>query len=190
MPHEIVWTRQARTCVRFEHSSRRQLPQLRLPSLSGGCAATVERLRMLPLSGHVVPQLGREDMRELLKGNYRVIYRAAEHRVEILTIYRRAACWTNPTCDAECVANPHTVPLSCSSQPRLPNLVVGLHSLASWSHPTVSDTPRRRVQHARRFLSLLLLAMPSREDLRRHSRLPIPRCRCGGVEGWEGESTG
>jgi plasmid stabilization system protein ParE len=37
-----------------------------------------------------VPEFGREDIRELLKGNYRIIYRAAEYRVEILTIYHSA----------------------------------------------------------------------------------------------------
>ena len=32
----------------------------------------------------------RQDIRELLKGNYRIIYRVAEHRVEILAVYHSA----------------------------------------------------------------------------------------------------
>ena len=51
---------------------------------------SVERLRMFPYSGRVMPELRREDIRELLRGNYRIIYRLAEHRVEILTVYHSA----------------------------------------------------------------------------------------------------
>ena len=45
---------------------------------------------MFPCSGQIVPELGREEIRELLKGDYRIIYRVAEHRVEILTVYHSA----------------------------------------------------------------------------------------------------
>ena len=51
---------------------------------------SVERLRVFPCSGQIVPELGREEIRELLKGNYRIVYRVAEDRVEILTVYHSA----------------------------------------------------------------------------------------------------
>ena len=45
---------------------------------------------MFPCSGQIVRELGREEIRELLKGNYRIVYRVAEDRVEILTVYHSA----------------------------------------------------------------------------------------------------
>ena len=90
MPHEIVWTRQAREDLREIRAFIARDAPATASIFVRRLRHSVERLRMLPLSGHVVPELGREDMRELLKGNYRVIYRAAEHRVEILTIYHSA----------------------------------------------------------------------------------------------------
>lgn len=47
---------------------------------------TVEGLSELPRQGRVVPEVGREDVRELLVGNYRVIYRVEERVVNILTV--------------------------------------------------------------------------------------------------------
>ena len=90
MPIRIVWTRQARVDL---HEIRAFIARDAPATASifvRRLRQSVERLRSLPLSGHVVPELGREDIRELLKGNYRIIYRATEHCVEILTIYHSA----------------------------------------------------------------------------------------------------
>jgi plasmid stabilization system protein ParE len=51
---------------------------------------SVERLREFPESGQVVPELGRKEIREILRGNYRIIYRVAKHRIDILAIYHSA----------------------------------------------------------------------------------------------------
>ena len=48
--------------------------------------AAAERLADFPLSGRIVPELGRTDVREILSGNYRLIYRVRETLVEILTV--------------------------------------------------------------------------------------------------------
>lgn len=40
----------------------------------------------LPLSGRIVPEMGREDVRELIKKSYRIIYWVFDDRVEILTV--------------------------------------------------------------------------------------------------------
>lgn len=48
--------------------------------------AAVERLAELPRSGQVVPELAREDVRELVYGSHRLIYRVAAERVLILTV--------------------------------------------------------------------------------------------------------
>lgn len=50
----------------------------------------VERLRLFPESGRVVPELKRRDIREIIMGSYRIIYRVREDTVEILTVYHSA----------------------------------------------------------------------------------------------------
>lgn len=39
-----------------------------------------------PRSGRIVPEFGRSDLRELIYGNYRVIYRIGSTKVIVLTI--------------------------------------------------------------------------------------------------------
>lgn len=46
----------------------------------------VERINDFPLSGRLVPELERKDIREILFGNYRIIYRIMKNEVSILTI--------------------------------------------------------------------------------------------------------
>jgi len=46
----------------------------------------VENLSSLPNSGRVVPELGNEQYKELIIGNYRVIYKIARKQIQILTI--------------------------------------------------------------------------------------------------------
>jgi toxin ParE1/3/4 len=46
----------------------------------------VERIEDFPLSGRLVPELERKDMREILFGNYRIIYRIMKNEISILTI--------------------------------------------------------------------------------------------------------
>lgn len=51
---------------------------------------SVERLEVFPNSGHIVPGIGQEDIREIILGDYRVIYRILNDEVEILTVYHSA----------------------------------------------------------------------------------------------------
>lgn len=48
--------------------------------------ATVEILKDFPESGGRVAELRREDVRELLVGDYRVIYRLKDRNVDILSV--------------------------------------------------------------------------------------------------------
>jgi plasmid stabilization system protein ParE len=62
---------------------------------------SVERLLRFPKLGRVVPEAQDENIRELVHQNYRIIYRIAGERIEILTIVhgsrdltlRRTAPW-------------------------------------------------------------------------------------------------
>ncbi len=40
-----------------------------------------------PLAGRCVPELGRNDVREVFKRTYRIVYRVREKRIEILTVF-------------------------------------------------------------------------------------------------------
>lgn len=46
----------------------------------------VTRLERFPLSGSIVPELRRDDVRELIHGEYRIIYRIDGDRALILTV--------------------------------------------------------------------------------------------------------
>jgi toxin ParE1/3/4 len=40
-----------------------------------------------PLAGRTVPEMSREDIRELIEGNYRIVYQVLEDRLVILTVF-------------------------------------------------------------------------------------------------------
>jgi addiction module RelE/StbE family toxin len=49
-----------------------------------------ERARLAaehPLAGRVVPEIEREDIREVLRGNYRIVYRVDGDAIEVLTVF-------------------------------------------------------------------------------------------------------
>lgn len=48
--------------------------------------ASTDRLPRFPRSARIVPEVGREDVREILVGDYRVIYRLLPHENEVMTV--------------------------------------------------------------------------------------------------------
>ena len=50
--------------------------------------ASVERLQAFPQSGRIVPERNAEDIREVIVGSYRVVYRLRLDTVEIATVFR------------------------------------------------------------------------------------------------------
>ena len=57
---------------------------------AGDVFEAVERLNRFPKSGRIVPEYGKPAIREIILGNYRIIYRIIGARVQILTIYHSA----------------------------------------------------------------------------------------------------
>jgi toxin ParE1/3/4 len=49
--------------------------------------AVAERAALAPLSGRRVPELARDDIRELRRRTYRVVYRVTETHVDVLTVF-------------------------------------------------------------------------------------------------------
>jgi len=50
----------------------------------------VQRLEVFPKSGRIVPEANDPIIREIILGNYRIIYRVKPEIVEILTVYHGA----------------------------------------------------------------------------------------------------
>lgn len=48
--------------------------------------AIAESVARFPNRGRMMPEVGRADVRELLEGNYRIVYRVLDDRCDILTI--------------------------------------------------------------------------------------------------------
>ena len=87
MPSSLYWTRQAREDLRAIRAHIARDAPATATAYVRKLRASVERLRQFPFSGEVVPELGREDLREVLQGNYRLIYRVSEMRLDILAVY-------------------------------------------------------------------------------------------------------
>ena len=52
--------------------------------------SAVEHLETDPLSGRVVPEIGNDAVREVIHGNYRIVYRVQPDLVEIVTVFHGA----------------------------------------------------------------------------------------------------
>ena len=48
----------------------------------------VDRLAALPASGRIVPELNRPDVREIIHGAFRIIYRVSDEQILVLTVRR------------------------------------------------------------------------------------------------------
>lgn len=47
-----------------------------------------DRLEVFPRSGRMVPEVGREDLRELIVGDYRIVYRLESGAAVLLMVFR------------------------------------------------------------------------------------------------------
>jgi addiction module RelE/StbE family toxin len=61
--------------------------------------AAVERLRIFPESGRVVPERNDPAIREVIVRPYRVVYRLRDGAVQIVTVFRASRLFTLPAED-------------------------------------------------------------------------------------------
>ena len=87
---EVYWSPQAIADV----ESNRDFISRDSPSFGTLVAArivdSVDRLAEFPESGRIVPEFQDDTLREILWRNYRIVYRYAGHRVEIVTVFHGA----------------------------------------------------------------------------------------------------
>jgi toxin ParE1/3/4 len=58
------------------------------------------RLKLFPLSGRIVPELERDDIRELIVGEYRLVYRVLYKAVILLTVFRSSRLFPKNLADS------------------------------------------------------------------------------------------
>jgi addiction module RelE/StbE family toxin len=90
MPSKIYWTRQAREDLRAIRAYISRDAPATASAYVRRLRQSVSRLSDFPFSGEVVREIRREDIREILQGNYRLIYRLSEKRIDILTVFHGA----------------------------------------------------------------------------------------------------
>lgn len=76
--HKIFWTRQAREYLRSVRAPISRDAPATATAYVGKLRLSVGRLKQFPFYGEVVPELRREDLREVIEGHYRIIYRVSE----------------------------------------------------------------------------------------------------------------
>ena len=62
----------------------------------------VKRLETFPESGRTVPEINQKNIREIILGNYRIIYRLKNDCAEILTVYHSARLLDNDSITKAC----------------------------------------------------------------------------------------
>ena len=65
------------------------------------------RLIDFPQSGRIVPEIGDRSIREIILGNYRIIYRLRSEAVEILTVHHGAASARSKETEVEATRDTH-----------------------------------------------------------------------------------
>jgi len=85
---ELVWSPRAltdleeiRTYIEADSPAWADLTVRRL-------VASVERLRLYPDSGRIVPERQLPDIREVVSGNFRIVYRRKPDMIEVVTVFR------------------------------------------------------------------------------------------------------
>ena len=85
---KVIWTEQAYECLKeiynYISKSGNSLSATRL------IESLIEKgdsLLEFHNRGRIVPELGLEDIRELIEGNYRIVYRVRINEIQILSVF-------------------------------------------------------------------------------------------------------
>ena len=92
----IVWTEPAVADLENIHSYIARDSEVYADAILLGLFEAVERLETYPSSGRIVPELADDSTRELIVGNYRVVYSVSGETVRILTVLHSARTFQDP----------------------------------------------------------------------------------------------
>lgn len=87
---QIVWTKQAVSDLEeiFEYISKDSVKYARHQILK--IRQSTQILKTQPISGRIVPEYGISSVRELVEGNYRIVYALSQNRIDILAVHHGA----------------------------------------------------------------------------------------------------
>lgn len=86
----VVWTNAARDDLRDIRSYIAVDSERYSQVVARKLVVAARRLNRHPLSGRIVPELGRASIRELIEGAYRIVYRVTPDAVQILAVVHGA----------------------------------------------------------------------------------------------------
>ncbi len=86
----VVWTARARRRLQEIHDHIAQDQPLNAARWIGHVLDRGEQIGAQPRSGRMVPEYQHETVREIFEGDYRLVYRIRNQRVDVLTIHHGA----------------------------------------------------------------------------------------------------
>lgn len=86
----VVWTRQAVEDVEAIKAYVARDSERYAGLLAERLVAAVDRLELFPYSGRIVPEVDDDSLREVIYGDYRLVYRLRTESVEVVTIHHAA----------------------------------------------------------------------------------------------------
>ena len=86
----VVWTRQAVEDVEAIRAYVARDSERYAALLAERVVIAIGRLELFPRSGRMVPEAGDDSLREVILGDYRLVYRLRAEYVEVVTIYHAA----------------------------------------------------------------------------------------------------
>ncbi len=84
---DVVWTERALNDLRAIGDYIAGDDPVAAERWVGLLIATAESAAATPFAGRVVPELRREEVREVFRKAYRIVYRVRERTIEILTVF-------------------------------------------------------------------------------------------------------
>jgi toxin ParE1/3/4 len=91
---KIVWTEFALEDLRLTHDYIAKDSKTYADRFIDKLIARVDQLEAFPKSGRVVPEFDNTDIRELIEGNYRIIYEIKPDHIGIIRIHHAARLLT------------------------------------------------------------------------------------------------
>lgn len=86
----VQWTPSARAALKDIKTYIARDSAAYAQNVVDGILRRTRRLKLFPYSGGVVQEYGREDLREVISGNYRVIYRIKPTVIEVVAVIHGA----------------------------------------------------------------------------------------------------
>jgi len=87
---EIIWSNIAKQDIQEIYDHISEDSELYAIRLIDKIIERVEILLLMPRAGKIVVEFENENIRELIEGNYRIIYSLANKKIEIVRIYHGA----------------------------------------------------------------------------------------------------